>query len=62
MEGFVILDHLARAPEAMADLLAWVADGSIAFETDVQQGFENAPKTLLRLFRGDNLGKQLLAL
>jgi NADPH-dependent curcumin reductase CurA len=62
MEGFVILDHFARAPEAMGDLLAWVSDGSLVFETDVQQGFENAPKTLLRLYSGANIGKQLLAL
>ena len=27
---------------------------------NVQQGFENAPKTLQRLYTGANLGKQLL--
>ena len=60
MEGFVILDFLARSAEATADLAGWVEDGSIAWEADVQQGFENAPKTLLRLYRGANFGKQLL--
>jgi len=29
-------------------------------EVDVQEGLENAPKTLRRLFTGANLGKQLL--
>jgi NADPH-dependent curcumin reductase CurA len=28
----------------------------------VQHGLENAPRTLLRLFRGENRGKQLLQL
>lgn len=62
MEGFVVLDFLARAPQAAADLAAWVADGSIAWEADVQHGFENVPATLRRLYTGQNFGKQLLEL
>jgi NADPH-dependent curcumin reductase CurA len=62
MEGFVVLDFLPRAAQALADLTAWVADGSIAWRVDVEHGFENAPKTLLRLFTGANFGKQLLEL
>ena len=41
-------------------ILKWVADGSLVWEADVQQGFENAPKTLQRLYTGANFGKQLL--
>ena len=62
MEGFVVLDFLPRAEEAMAELMAWVADGSIAWRADVQKGFENAPATLRRLYTGANFGKQLLEL
>ena len=60
MEGFVILDYLPRAAEAVTDLAGWVADGHITWEADIQHGFENAPKTLLRLYQGANFGKQLL--
>ncbi len=60
MEGFVILDYLSRAAEAVADLVKWVGEGHITWEADVQSGFENAPKTLLRLYTGSNFGKQLL--
>jgi len=60
MEGFLILDYLDRAQEAVAQLGAWVAAGEIAAEVDIQEGLENAPKTLRRLFTGANLGKQLL--
>ena len=60
MEGFLILDYLDRAQEAVAELAAWVAAGEIAAEVDIQEGLENAPKTLRRLFTGANLGKQLL--
>ncbi|MCP5068223.1 MAG: NADP-dependent oxidoreductase, partial [bacterium] len=62
MEGFVILDYLPRAGEAVADLVKWVDEGSIAWKADIQQGFENAPRTLLRLYAGSNFGKQLLEL
>jgi NADPH-dependent curcumin reductase CurA len=37
-----------------------VKQGRIAYQEDVQRGFENAPRTFLRLFHGDNAGKQLL--
>ena len=31
-------------------------------QEDIQEGIENAPETFLRLFTGQNLGKQLLKL
>ena len=43
-------------------LSRWVKAGKIVHKEDVQQGIENAPRTFLRLFRGENTGKQLLKL
>jgi NADPH-dependent curcumin reductase CurA len=60
MEGFNVIDYLPRADEAAARLSAWVAEGKLAFREDVQAGLENAPRTLLRLFSGQNFGRQLL--
>lgn len=62
MEGFIVIDYAARFPEATQQLSKWVAEGRIAHRVDVQKGFENAPRTFQRLFRGENFGKQLLAL
>ena len=62
MRGFVVMDFLGRAAGATRDLAKWVADGRIVYQVDVQRGFENAPKTLLRLYSGANFGKQLLEL
>jgi NADPH-dependent curcumin reductase CurA len=62
MEGFIVLAYLSRFPEAAEKLLGWVRDGSIAWQVDVQDGFEQAPGTFLRLFSGANRGKQLLKL
>jgi NADPH-dependent curcumin reductase CurA len=60
MEGFIVIDYFPRAAEAVKQLAAWVKQGRIAYQEDVQRGFENAPRTFLRLFHGDNAGKQLL--
>lgn len=60
MEGFLVLDHLPRAGEAMACLGGWLAEGKLQWAEDVQHGFDNIPRTLMRLFRGENRGKQLL--
>lgn len=62
MQGFIILDYLPRALEAVDALLGWVGAGELAYEVDVQEGFENIPKTLQRLYTGENFGKQLLRL
>jgi NADPH-dependent curcumin reductase CurA len=60
MEGFILIDYFDQAPAAIADLSAWVAEGKLKHAEDIQEGFENTPKTFLRLFEGKNLGKQLL--
>ena len=62
MEGFIIIDYVSRFPEAAAELMQWVREGKIVHQEDVQEGIENAPETFLRLFRGQNIGKQLLKL
>jgi NADPH-dependent curcumin reductase CurA len=60
MEGFLVLDYMERASEAVAALSGWVREGKLRYEVDLQEGLEKAPATLLRLFEGKNRGKQLL--
>jgi NADPH-dependent curcumin reductase CurA len=60
IRGFILFDHIANAGQAIADLMKWTAAGELVVEEDIQEGFENTPKTFLRLFQGKNLGKQLL--
>jgi NADPH-dependent curcumin reductase CurA len=60
MQGFIVLDYLARANEAMSALLSWIQTGELVFQEDIQQGLENAPETFQRIFTGKNQGKQLL--
>ncbi|GAC1537866.1 MAG: NADP-dependent oxidoreductase [Myxococcales bacterium] len=60
MEGFIVLDYLPRALEAVTTLSGWLREGKLKDQVDVQHGLENAPATLARLFKGENRGKQLL--
>jgi NADPH-dependent curcumin reductase CurA len=59
MGGFLLGRFSKRFPEGTAQLAEWVKDGKLKFAVDVQEGFENVPATFLRLFHGQNLGKQL---
>ena len=60
MEGFIVIDYMNRAGEAIQDLMGWIQSGELKFQVDLQEGFEQIPNTLQRLFTGQNLGKQLL--
>ena len=60
MQGFLLFDYASQFEGAIKDLRAWVESGELQYEEDVQEGLENAPATLQRLFDGRNVGKQLL--
>jgi len=62
MEGFVLVDYLDRLAEGAKALSEWVFSGKIQYREDIQEGFDNIPKTFLRLFSGANQGKQMLKL
>ena len=62
MEGFLVLDYLSRAGEAVAALSGWMRDGKLKDRVDVVEGLESAPAALLRVFEGRNRGKQLVKL
>ena len=60
MEGFIVIDYMDRNHIAVPELMGWVQSGELVYQEDLQEGFENIPDTLNRLFTGKNLGKQLL--
>ena len=60
MEGFIVLDYTNQFPMASKRIAQWIAEGKIKYKEDMQEGLENAPRTLMRLFEGANFGKQLL--
>jgi hypothetical protein len=63
MTGFVIFDYAARYREGVAQLLEWLRGGELRSHEDLAHGdIEQFPDVLLRLFRGENKGKLVLAL
>jgi len=62
MAGFLVTDYASEFSRAHRQLEAWLRNGELQYREDVQEGFENIPATLLRLFSGKNFGKQLLRL
>uniref|UniRef100_A0A0E0LH88 Enoyl reductase (ER) domain-containing protein n=1 Tax=Oryza punctata TaxID=4537 RepID=A0A0E0LH88_ORYPU len=63
MEGFNVVDYLAdgayyrRFEEEMAGHLR---DGRVVYVEDVAEGLESAPAALVGIFRGRNVGRQLV--
>ena len=61
MAGFVIFDYFDRLAEGGKEMGAWLAAGKLkSFEDIATGGIERFPDTLLRLFKGENLGKLVL--
>lgn len=57
LEGFIVLDHLGRIAEAVADLGGWLKEGRLKPLETVVEGFEQLPSAINMLFDGANTGK-----
>ena len=60
MQGFIMFDYMSEADAARNQIKKWIVEEKINCKEDIQEGFENAPNTLRRLFESKNKGKQLL--
>jgi NADPH-dependent curcumin reductase CurA len=62
MTGFVIFDYAERYPEGVAELANWLNSGELRSHEQIEHGdVGDFPETLLKLFRGENTGKLILA-
>lgn len=57
IEGFLVMDYVARAGEAMGALGGWLQEGKLKYRLDVVEGLENAVSAMNRLLDGSNIGK-----
>lgn len=60
MEGFIAFNYMARYGEAAREMAGWMIAGKLKSREDIVEGFQTFPDTLLRLFRGENLGKLMI--
>jgi len=60
MEGFIVFNYAARYGEAAREMAGWIMAGKLKSKEDIVEGFQTFPETLLKLFRGENLGKLMI--
>lgn len=61
MKGVNVYTYLPEQEAANVHLLEWIRDGKLKrTETVVKGTLEDAPATLVELFKGKNTGKMLL--
>ncbi len=58
MRGFFVYNYLNIWDRVMDDLSGWIKDGKLKPVQDIEQGFENMPRALARLYYGANVGVQ----
>ncbi|MEQ1439741.1 NADP-dependent oxidoreductase [Fontimonas sp. SYSU GA230001] len=62
MKGMVVFDWADRYGEAAREMAGWLASGRLKTREDIAEGLETFPETLLKLFKGENIGKLVLKL
>ena len=60
VRGLLVTDFAAMHDDFLRDVSAWMREGRIKYREDIVDGFENAPRALIGLLRGENFGKLLV--
>lgn len=60
VQGFILHDFMARSDEALTQLQKWVGEGRLKVREDLVEGLENAPRGLIGLLAGENVGKRMV--
>jgi NADPH-dependent curcumin reductase CurA len=60
MQGFIVSNFQNEFPEGIKHLAEWVKDEKIKFTETIENGFDQLPKALLGLFKGENTGKMIV--
>lgn len=60
MRGFLLFDFIKGYAEARADLRRWIEEGKLQVLEDRFEGLETAPRALVDLLAGGNLGKRIV--
>ena len=60
VKGFIVTQYAKRSAEGIQALSQWLREGKLKYSEHIVEGLENAVDAFLGLFRGDNIGKQLV--
>jgi len=62
LEGFMVSSYFHLMPEFVRIMAGWVGSGQVKSRQTVDEGIDQAPVALVKLFTGDNVGKMLVKL
>ena len=60
MQGFLVFDFAEHYAQARAELAGWIRDASLQVLEDRFDGLEEAPRALVDLLAGGNVGKRIV--
>jgi NADPH-dependent curcumin reductase CurA len=61
MQGYLVFDYVDKYREALRAMGHWLAEGKLKAREDVVDGsIDDFPAALMKLFRGENMGKLVL--
>ncbi|KAM6551498.1 hypothetical protein CsatB_001306 [Cannabis sativa] len=60
MVGFLVADYYHLYPKFLEYVMPYLKEGKIVYVEDIAEGLESAPKALVGLFKGCNVGKQVV--
>jgi NADPH-dependent curcumin reductase CurA len=60
LQGFIFSDHYNLLNEFYTSMSKWINEGRIKWKETVYEALENAPKALIGLFKGENIGRTLV--
>nr|UZM07735.1 2-alkenal reductase (NADP (+) -dependent) [Colchicum autumnale] len=60
MQGFIEPDYKHLYPQFLELVIQYIREGKVVYVEDTVEGIEKAPSALIGLFRGRNVGKQVV--
>lgn len=60
MKGFIVGDYASQHEQGLDELAKWVKERNLKYRENIIEGLENAPRAFIGLFKGENIGKQLI--
>lgn len=60
MQGFIVYDYQSEFASGINQLTQWVKEGKLKYRENIINGLEKAPQAFIGLFKGENIGKQLV--
>jgi NADPH-dependent curcumin reductase CurA len=60
VEGFLVSDFFGQRAKATDQLARWIAEGKLVVREEILEGLEAAPRGLIGLLHGENVGKRMV--